>query len=151
MPTASRKIFVNLAVEDLGRSVDFFTQLGFTFDPRFTDEQATCMVVSEEAFVMLLVKERFKDFTTKELVDSTRQTEAILALSAESREQVDELVQKALAAGGRPANDPMDPGFMYAWSFQDPDGHLWEVVWMDPSALEEDARTNEARSPAVAS
>ena len=138
MATAtSRKIFVNLAVKDLGRAVDFFTQLGFSFDPRFTDEQATCMIVSDEAFVMLLVEDRFKDFTKKEIADSTKQTEAILALSAESREQVDELVQKALAAGGQPANDPMDPGFMYAWSFQDPDGHLWEVVWMDPSALEE--------------
>ena len=138
MTTASsRKIFVNLAVADLGKAVDFFTRLGFSFDPRFTDEQATCMVVSDEAFVMLLAKERFKDFTKKEICDSTTHTEAILALSAESREQVDELVHEALAAGGQPANDPLDHGFMYAWSFQDLDGHLWEVLWVDPSALEQ--------------
>ncbi len=135
-PASSRKIFVNLAVKDLGRSVDFFTQLGFSFDPRFTDEQATCMIISDEAFVMLLVESRFKDFTKKEVSDSTTHTEAILALSAESREQVDELADKALAVGGQPANDPMDHGFMYGRSFQDPDGHLWEVLWMDPSQLQ---------------
>jgi uncharacterized protein len=138
MPSgSSRKIFVNLAVRDLGKAVAFFTQLGFSFDPRFTDEQATCMIVSDEAFVMLLVEDRFKDFTKKEIVDSTTHTEAILALSADSREEVDEVVHKALGAGGQPANDPIDHGFMYGWSFQDPDGHLWEVIWMDPSALEE--------------
>ena len=136
---SSRKIFVNLAVKDLGRAVEFFTKLGFSFDPRFTDEQATCMIVSDEAFVMLLVDDRFKDFTKKELCDPRTHTEAILALSAESREQVDELVQKALAAGGAPANDPIDMDFMYGSSFEDPDGHLWEVIWMDPSALREPA------------
>ncbi len=136
---SSRKIFVNLAVKDLGKAVDFFTELGFSFNPQFTDEQATCMIVSDEAFVMLLVEDRFKDFTKKEIVDSTTHTEAILALSAESREQVDELVNKALAAGGQPANDPMDHGFMYGWSFQDLDGHLWEVIWMDPSAVQGEA------------
>src|SRR3712207_5353233 len=120
----SRKLFVNLAVADLQRSVDFFTKLGFSFDPRFTDEQATCMIVSDEAFVMLLVRSRFKDFTKKGLCDATTHTEAILALSAESREQVDELADKALAAGGRPANDPLDHGFMYGRSFEDPDGHI---------------------------
>ena len=130
-----RKIFVNLAVNDLDRSVEFFTKLGFTFDPRFTDETATCMIVSDEAFVMLLVENRFKDFTKKELSDPTTQTEAIIALSAESREQVDELAERALGAGGSPANDPMEMGFMYGRSFQDPDGHLWEVFWMDPSAI----------------
>ena len=132
-----RKIFVNLAVEELDRAVDFFTQLGFKFDPRLTDETATCMVVSDEAFVMLLSKERFKDFTKKQLVDSTTQTEAIVAVSADSREHVDAFADKALAAGGSPANDPMEFGFMYGRSFNDPDGHLWEVVWMDPSALEQ--------------
>lgn len=137
MPAAvSRKIFVNLAVEDLARSVEFFTQLGFSFEPRFTDEQATCMILSDEAFVMLLVRTRFQEFAKKEITDSATHTEAILALSAESREEVDELVRKAIAAGGGPANDPMDHGFMYGWSFQDPDGHLWEVLWMDPSATQ---------------
>ena len=137
MATAtSRMIFVNLAVEDLDRSVDFFTKLGFSFNPQFTDEHATCMIVSDQAFVMLLVKSRFKDFTKKDLVDSTAQTEAILALSAESREQVDELADKALEAGGTVANEPMEMDFMYGRSFNDPDGHLWELVWMDPSAAE---------------
>ncbi|MBA3788087.1 MAG: VOC family protein [Actinobacteria bacterium] len=136
-PATSRLIFVNLAVEELGRSVEFFTALGFTFDPRFTDEHATCMIVSDQAFVMLLVKSRFRDFTKKELADPTTQTEAILALSAESREEVDALAEKALAAGGTPANDPIEMDFMYGRSFQDLDGHLWELIWMDPSALEQ--------------
>jgi uncharacterized protein len=132
-----RKIFVNLPVKDLTKSVDFFTQLGFEFDPQFTDENATCMIISDEAFVMLLVEDFFKTFTKKEVADATTHTEAILALSTESREQVDEVVNKALAAGGQPSNDPMDQGFMYAWSFQDLDGHLWEVLYMDPSAVEQ--------------
>ena len=138
MATAtSRKLFVNLAVENLERSVEFFTRLGFTFEPRFTDENATCMVVSDEAFVMLLVKSRFRDFTKKELVDPATQTESILALSADSREDVDTFAETALHAGGSLANDPMDYGFMYGRSFNDPDGHLWEVIWMDPNALEQ--------------
>jgi uncharacterized protein len=143
---SSRKIFVNLAVKDLGESVDFFTQLGFSFDPRFTDEQATCMIVNDDAFVMLLVEDRFKDFTKKQLADPATQTEAIVALSAESRQQVDELADKALQAGGAPANEPMEMDFMYGRSFQDPNGHLWEVVWMDPSALREEALATESRS-----
>jgi len=133
---AQRLIFPNLAVKDLDRSVAFFTELGFSFDPRFTDVTATALVVNEQAVVMLLVESKFREFTTKELVDPTRQTEAIIALSAESRADVDALADKALAGGGSPAGDPLDLGFMYARSFQDPDGHLWEVVWMDPAALE---------------
>ena len=133
----TRKLFVNLAVEDLDRSVDFFTKLGFSFDERFTDETATCMVVSDEAFVMLLKEDRFKDFTTRELADPGRQTEAIMALSADSREQVDELADRALASGGSQAKEPLEMDFMYSRSFHDPDGHHWELVWMDPSTLEE--------------
>jgi predicted lactoylglutathione lyase len=133
----SRMMFVNLPVKDLDRSVDFFTKLGFSFDPRFTDETATQMIVGDDAFVMLLVEDRFKDFTRKQLVDATKQTEVIVAVSAESREEVDELADKALEAGASPANDPLDMGFMYGRSFDDPDGHLWEVVWMDPSAIEQ--------------
>ncbi len=137
MATAtSRKIFVNLAVKDLKRSVDFFERLGFEFDSRFTDEQATCMIISDEAFVMLLVEARFKDFTTKAIADPATETEAIVALSAESREQVDELADRALASGGSPANDPIEVDFTYGRSFHDPDGHLWELIWMDPAALE---------------
>ncbi|MDX6628202.1 MAG: uncharacterized protein QOH00_448 [Gaiellales bacterium] len=136
MATAtSRTLFVNLGVRDLEASIEFFTKLGFAFDPRFTDEQATCMILSEEAFVMLLVADRFKEFTTKVLCDAGTHTEAILAVSAESREQVDALVDTALDSGGRPANEPMDHGFMYGRSFEDVDGHLWEVIWMDPNAL----------------
>jgi len=134
----SRKIFVNLAVEDLDRSIKFFTHLGFRFDPNFSDEHGSGMIVSDEAYVMLLDKEFFKSFIKKELADST--TETIIALSAESREQVDELVHKAFAAGGRPANDPIEMDFMYGWSFQDLDGHLWELFYMDPSAMREEAR-----------
>lgn len=142
----SRQIYVNLAVEDLDRSVEFFTRLGFTFDPRFTDETATCMVVSDEAFVMLLLRDRFADFTPKEIVDSTAQTEAILAVSAESRAEVDSLADAALAAGGNRANEPMDLGFMYARSFHDPDGHLWEIVWMDVEAATAQAEAAHAQA-----
>jgi uncharacterized protein len=133
----ARQIFVNLSVADLGKAVDFFTHLGFEFNPQFTDETATCMIVNGEAFVMLLVEDKFKDFTKKKICDARTHTEAILALSAHSREEVDDFVNKALAAGGQPANDPMDLGFMYGLSFYDLDGHLWEVFHMDPSAVEQ--------------
>ncbi|WGW12108.1 VOC family protein [Saxibacter everestensis] len=129
------QIFVNLPVKDLNRSVDFFTQLGFSFHEQMTDENATCMVVTEDIYVMLLVEDFFKTFTKKDVADASTSTEAIVALSVESREEVDEMVTKALAAGGAPSNDPMDEGFMYAWSFQDPDGHLWEVMYMDSSGI----------------
>jgi uncharacterized protein len=132
---SSRKIFVNLPVSDLGKSVDFFTQLGFEFNPQFTDENATCMIVGDDAFVMLLVEDFFRTFTTKEICDPTMQTETIIALSADSREEVDEIVNRALAAGGQPSSEPMDQGFMYGRSFQDLDGHLWEVIYMDPGAV----------------
>lgn len=134
---SQRMIFPNLAVEDLDRSVAFFTELGFTFDERFTDETATAMVVNDQAVVMLLVKDRFAGFTKKQVVDSRTQTEAILALSAESREDVDRFADKALAAGGSPANDPITMDFMYGRSFQDPDGHQWEIFWMDTSVFEQ--------------
>ena len=137
MPGQSRQIFVNLPVKDLKRSVDFFTELGFEFNPEFTDENATCMIISDDAFVMLLVEDFFKTFTKKDIADSSRQTETILALSAESRDQVDELVNKAISAGGKPSNDPSDQGFMYSSSFEDPDGHLWEVLHMDMSAVQQ--------------
>lgn len=132
----SRSIFVNLPVSDLDRSVEFFTQLGFSFNAQFTDENATCMVVNEQAYVMLLVTDRFKAFTTKDIGDATSHTEVILAVSADSKQAVEDLVDKALAAGGTRSNDPIDEGNMYGWSFQDPDGHLWEVIWMDPAAIQ---------------
>ncbi len=133
----SRMIFVNLPVKDLTKSVDFFTRLGFDFNPQFTDEHATCMVISEQACVMLLVEDFFRSFTKKEIAESVTHTEAILALSAESREEVDELVDKAIAAGGQPAGDAQNEDFMYGRTFQDLDGHLWELIWMDPSAIEQ--------------
>jgi uncharacterized protein len=136
MPDARhRKIFVNIPVADLDRSVEFFTRLGFAFDPQFTDRNAACMIVSDQAFVMLLVEDFFRAFTTRELCDARRATEAILALSAESRDQVDELAEAALAAGAQPAGEPDDRGFMYMRNFHDPDGHLWEIVWLDPAAM----------------
>ena len=133
--TGSRKIFLNLPVRDLKRSIEFFTKLGFSFNPQFTDDNATCMIVSEEAFVMLLVEARFKDFTKKQICDTRTQTEGIFAISAVSRDEVDSLVRAALAAGGAHASDPVDHGFMYGWSFHDLDGHHWEVIYMDPSAI----------------
>ena len=130
----SRMIFVNLPVQDLNRSVAFFRGLGFTFDERFTDGNATCMVVSDQACVMLLVRPFFATFTTKDVADAAASTEAILALSARSREEVDTLVDRALELGGTVATQPSDEGFMYGRSFYDPDGHAWEVMWMDPAA-----------------
>ncbi|GAA2357100.1 VOC family protein [Nonomuraea africana] len=129
-------IFVNLPVKDLDRSKNFFTGLGFTFNRQFTDEKAACLVISDTIYAMLLTEEFFKSFTKKDIADAHTTTEAIVALGVESREKVDELADKALASGGSPANDPMDEESMYGRSFQDPDGHLWEVVWMDPAAVE---------------
>ncbi|MDV6012873.1 VOC family protein [Haloechinothrix sp. LS1_15] len=131
----SRKMFVNLPVADLTKSVEFFTALGFTFDPNFTDENATCMIVGQDAFVMLLVRDFFDGFTKKSICDTTSHTEAIIALSAEHREQVDTLVDTALASGGAPSNEPMEMPGMYGRSFADLDGHLWEVMYMDPAAM----------------
>jgi uncharacterized protein len=129
----SRMIFVNLPVRDLLASVDFFSRLGFEFNQQFSDEQATCMVLSDQACVMLLVRPYFATFTRKVVADAST-TEAILAVSAESREEVDTLVDKALSLGGTAANEPSDEGYMYGRSFHDLDGHAWEVMWMDPHA-----------------
>jgi predicted lactoylglutathione lyase len=132
----ARKLFVNLAVRDLGKAKAFFSGLGFEYNPQFTDEKAACMILSEEAFVMLLTEPFFRGFTKREPCDTTRQTEALLALSCTSRAEVDQLVKTALAAGGQPAMPPQDHGFMYGHSFYDLDGHHWEVLWMDPAAVQ---------------
>jgi predicted lactoylglutathione lyase len=137
MATQSRLIFVNLPVRDLAASTAFFRALGFDFDDRFTDQSGACMVVSEQAYVMLLVESRFADFTTKPIADARKSTEAILCVSAESRGAVDALADAALDAGASSANEPMDHGFMYGRSFCDLDGHLWEVMWMSPEAVEQ--------------
>ena len=131
-----RKLFVNLPVADLEKSVAFFTTLGFTFDERFTDETATCMLIGEDAYAMLLTRSKFEEFATKQIADARTQTEALFAITADTREGVDELADKALAAGATPAKDPSDMGFMYGRSFNDLDGHHWEVFWMDPVAVE---------------
>ncbi len=131
----AKQIFVNLPIKDLKKSMDFFGKLGFEFNLQFTDEKATCMVISDTIFVMLLQEEFFKTFTTKEIADAKKSTEAIIALSADSREEVDELTEKAIAAGGAKSMDPQDHGWMYSRSFQDIDGHMWEVVYMDEVAL----------------
>ncbi|MGV8878145.1 MAG: VOC family protein [Sphingobacteriaceae bacterium] len=125
------KIFVNLPVKDLNRSVEFFTQLGYQFNPQFTNENATCMIISEDIFVMLLIEPFFKSFTKKEIADATRYTESIICLSANSRAEVDVMVNKAIAAGGSAPNEKQDHGYMYGHGYQDLDGHLWEVMWMD--------------------
>jgi len=132
----ARKIFVNLAVHDLKKSMEFFSTLGFTFNPQFTDDKAACMIISDEAFVMLLSEPFFKSFTKREPCDTTRATEALMALSCASRAEVDEIVRKAIDAGGKHAMDPQDHGFMYGWGFEDLDGHIWEYVWMDPAHVQ---------------
>jgi predicted lactoylglutathione lyase len=129
------KIFVNLPVKDLNRSVEFFKKLGFTFNQKFTDDTATCMIISDNIFAMLLKEERFKDFTKKQIADASKTTEALLALDAESKEQVDELVKKAVDAGGSIYMEPQDYGWMYSHSFADPDGHQWELFYMNENAM----------------
>jgi len=133
----STKIFVNLPVKKLPKSMEFFTKLGFKFNSQFTDETAACMVVSDDIFVMLLTEAKFKTFTPKEICDATKSTEVLTALSCQNREKVDELVRKAVAAGGATYSDPKDYGFMYQHGFQDPDGHIWELIYMDPSAVQQ--------------
>ena len=127
------RIFVNLPVKDLQRSIAFFTALGFTFNAQFTDENATCMIVGENIFVMLLVEGMFQTFTPKPLVDARTATEVLVALSLEGRAAVDEMVAAAVAAGGRVPREVQDHGFMYAHAFEDLDGHIWEPFWMDPA------------------
>ena len=134
--TKARKIFVNLPVRDLNASMAFFTKLGFGFNRQFTDDKAACMIVSDEAFVMLLHEPFFRTFTKREIGDTTRETEVLIALSCASRAEVDEMVRHAIDAGGAHAMDAQDHGFMYGWSFYDLDGHHWEVMWMDPNAVQ---------------
>ena len=133
----SHDIYVNLPVQNLDRSVEFFTELGFEFDAQMTDENASRMIVNERASVMLLTHEFFRSFTKREINDTATSTGAIFALGACDRPAVDEFADKALAAGASEANEPIDMGFMYGRSFHDLDGHLWEVIWMSPEAVEQ--------------
>ena len=135
-PVTPHKLFVNIPVGDLQRSIRFFESLGFTFNRQFTDATATCMLVGEDAYFMLLTKDRFTGFSNRPLGDPRTQTSALFAVSVNSRAEVDEMVNKAVAAGGSYAVDPQDHGFMYGWSFYDLDGHHWEVFWMDPAAVQ---------------
>ena len=130
-------IFVNLPVRDLNKSVEFFTKLGYQFNAQFTDETATCMIVGEHIFVMLLTHDKFKTFTPKAICDATKSTEVLVCLSAGSRAKVNEMVGKAVAAGGTTYNKPQDHGFMYGHGFQDLDGHIWELIYMEPSAVKQ--------------
>ena len=134
----ARQIFVNLPVRHLTRSIEFFTKLGFTFDPKFTDDNATCMIVGENIFVMLLVDKFFQTFTSKDICDASKSTEVLVCLSLASRKNVDEMVGKVVAAGGVAAKESKDYGFMYQHSFEDLDGHLWELIYMEPNAATND-------------
>ncbi len=132
MPT---KIYVNLPVKDLDRSTEFFNRLGFSFDERFSDDKAGCLVIGDDIYAMLVTEPFFQTFTNKHVADASTTTEAIVALEVESRQQVDDLAARALESGGSPASQPMEQEGMYERSFADPDGHLWEVFHMDPAAV----------------
>jgi uncharacterized protein len=134
------KIFLNLPVRDLNKTIEFFTKLGFTFNPQFTDENATCMIVGEDIFVMLLVEKFFRTFTKKEISDTSKNTEMIVALSMESKEKVDQMINKVVEAGGKESREAQDHGWMYGRSFEDINGHLWEVFYMDESALKNEEK-----------
>ncbi len=129
-----QQIYVNLPVKDLPRTKDFFAALGFGFEPKFTNEMAAAMIVGENIYAMLLTEPFFKGFTSKEICDTARSTEVLVCLSCESRAEVDDLVARAKAAGARIPREPQDHGFMYGHAFEDLDGHVWELVWMDPNA-----------------
>jgi uncharacterized protein len=132
----STKIFVNLPVKQLDKAMAFYSALGFKNNPQFTDETAACMVVSDDIYVMLLTHPKFKQFTPKEISDATKTSEVLNCVSCDSRADVDGMVKKALSAGGSTYSEPQDHGFMYHHGFQDVDGHIWEVMWMDPAAVQ---------------
>ena len=130
-----QQIFVNLPVKDLSKTINFFTKLGFKFNPKFTDKNAACLIIGENIFAMLLVEKFFKTFTKKEICDTERSTESILALAVDSKEEVDEILKKVIKAGGKEPRDSQDHGWMYGRSFEDIDGHLWEVFYMNESEM----------------
>ncbi|MFC3575296.1 VOC family protein [Streptomyces yaanensis] len=129
-------IFVNLPVSDVDASKKFFTELGYTINPQFTTDDCACVVISDTIIAMLLSKQRYADFTKKQIADATRTSEVLLCLSAESRAKVDELVDGAISAGGTATGETQDYGHMYGRAFDDLDGHTWEVMWMDPAAVQ---------------
>jgi uncharacterized protein len=127
------EIYVNLPVKDLKRSNAFFQSLGFGLNPKFSNDQASCVILGENIFAMLLLENFFTTFTDKPISDATKSTEVLVCLSCESRASVDDLVAKAIAAGGRAPRKPQDQGFMYGHGFEDPDGHIWELISMEPA------------------
>ncbi|MQA80529.1 MAG: hypothetical protein GEV10_18955 [Streptosporangiales bacterium] len=131
------QIFVNLPVRDLERSKDFFAAIGYAFEPSCTDDKAACLVLDDSVYVMLLAEPFFSSFTTKDVADATRTAEVIVSLGVESRERVDEVVDRAIAAGGTVSNETNDQGFLYGRSFEDLDGHLWEAFYLDVDAARE--------------
>ena len=135
VPLKARKLFVNIQVDDVQKSIVFFEKLGFAFNPQFTDASATCMLVGTDAYFMLMTKDKFAGFSKKPSGDSKTETNSIFAITTDSREEVDALYAKALSAGGTKAADSQDHGFMYVQSFYDLDGHHWELFWMDPAAI----------------
>lgn len=137
MPTTAAATFLNIPVSDVARSRAFFEALGFAFDEKFCDESAACLIFNEQSYAMLLDRARFADFSARPVPDPAEVTAALYCFSAESRDAVDALTERALAAGGAAAKEPVDYGFMYGTSFYDVDGHHWEVMWMDPSAVEQ--------------
>jgi predicted lactoylglutathione lyase len=138
-----KQIFVNLPVKDLQRSIAFFTKLGFTFNPQFTDETATCMIIGENIYAMLIVEKRFEEFAKTPIADLQQGTEVLLALDVQRKEHVDEMLAKAVAAGGVVYAQPQDHGWMYAHSFADLDGHKWELCYMDMSKLPDEMKKKE--------
>jgi hypothetical protein len=137
-----KQIFVNLPVKDLQRSIEFFTHLGFNFDPQFSNDTATCMIVSENIFVMLLIEPFFKTFTDKSLCDAHKKTEVLVCLAVDHRQAVDDMVSKALSAGGSSPRPPQDHGFMYSHGFEDLDGHIWEVIYMSGKPSDQPANVH---------
>jgi hypothetical protein len=133
MKKSNTKMFVNVPVKNLNNSIIFFTKLGFKFNPKFTDKNATCMIIGDNRYVMLLVEKFFKRFTKKKIVNAKKNTEVLISLMLESRAKVDNLVVKAINAGAKEYRDPDDYGFMYQRSFEDLDGHQWEIGYMDES------------------
>lgn len=130
-----KEIFINLPIRDLQKTTDFFTKLGFAFNAKFTNEKAACMIINENIFAMLLTEPMFQSFIKKDISDAFTKTEVLLALSLGNREEVDVMMQKALDAGGKQGNDTQDHGWMYSRSFEDLDGHIWEVFTMDESKM----------------
>ena len=131
------QIFVNLPVKDLNKTIEFFAKLGFKFNPQFTNQNATCMIIGENIFAMLLVEKFFRTFINKEICDAKKSTEVLLAITAESRKKVDEMLGNAVKAGGKEPREPQDHGWMYGRAFEDINGHIWEVFWMDPSKIQD--------------